>query len=145
MAEFLTCKRNLKRNFFCFQPSQRSCECEDGYEEISNSLDCKQKTYGICGEDTWRNDKGNCWNETQWLDYCSSTVSFLKCRRVYGIKMFFNFLNTVNTPLSPTPLSNNTNLIPPFFRGRKLICPLSFEPPPLPSPTYSSLINDRLC
>ena len=127
MAEFLTCKRNLKRNFFCFQPSQRSCECEDGYEEISNSLDCKQKTYGICGEDTWRNDKGNCWNETQWLDYCSSTVSFLKCRRVYGIKMFFNFLNTVNTPLSPTPLSNKPPLSnTPFFPGKEVNMPPVF-------------------
>ena len=48
------------------------------------------------------------------------------------------FKSSVKCPLSNKPPPSNTP--PPLFRGRKLKSP----PPPLRSPNYSSLINDRL-
>ena len=63
--------------------------------------------------------------------------------------ILFCINNTVNPPLSlPHPLSNKpppSNKPAPLFQGKKVNKPpISIKPPPLPSPIYSSLINDRL-
>ena len=52
--------------------------------------------------------------------------------------------NLYQSPLSNKPPPSNK---PPLFRGRKLISPLPHSPSikhPLPTPNYSSLINERL-
>ena len=64
--------------------------------------------------------------------------------------ILFYINSTINPLLSPPSQISPLPLIsrPPFFRGRKLISPTSLlsplPSPPLPSPIYSSLINDRL-
>ena len=64
--------------------------------------------------------------------------------------ILFYINSTINPLLSPSSQISPLPLIsrPPFFRGRKLISPTSLlsplPSPPLPSPIYSSLINDRL-
>ena len=61
--------------------------------------------------------------------------------------ILFYINSTVNPLLSP-PLANKpppSNKPAPLFQGKKVNKPhLSIKPPPLPSPIYSSLINDRL-
>ena len=55
--------------------------------------------------------------------------------------ILFYINNTINPQISPLPLISR----PPPFSGKKVSKPpISIKPPPLPSPIYSSLINDRL-
>ena len=92
------------------------------------------------------------WDLTPWEDLGFSLLwSNLACTintsvTRTNLKSWHNYSNhyrksSIKPPsqISPLPLIRP----PPLFRGRKLISPPSLLTP-LPSPIYSSLINDRL-
>ena len=59
-----------------FQISDKTCECRQGFEQSTdNDEDCIQKMYPLCGDGTWRNQMGDCWNQSRWEDYCNNTVT----------------------------------------------------------------------
>ncbi|PIK35706.1 hypothetical protein BSL78_27462 [Apostichopus japonicus] len=77
-----------------FQPSDRKCLCEHGYETlVGREQDCVKHVYEICEEGTSRNQDGDCLTETGWEEFCrnegclspddyigyDSTLSLCKC------------------------------------------------------------------
>lgn len=59
-----------------FQPSDRKCLCEHGYETlVGREQDCVKHVYEICEEGTSRNQDGDCLTETGWEEFCRNEVN----------------------------------------------------------------------
>ena len=58
------------------QKSDRQCPCAAGFRTITGrQQDCVKHVFELCVEGELRNERGQCWSETQWESYCKNRVS----------------------------------------------------------------------
>ena len=111
---------------FFFEGWRASCHANKHYSSTLGKYG-ESKASGLHEKSYWKPGK------QYWTSKLLSQVLLFKPLRPASDHNEISSCNTVNPLLSP-PLIHPS----PFFTGRKLISP------PLPSPNYSSLVNERL-